>query len=87
MNNQESQAIEGKSGQEPTEERTIATACKAIKDALLASGWMFADYQPQMTGEELLSFTGKNDEMLQVIVTLEEAEEELTSDDRLNQAA
>ena len=38
------------------------------------SGWTFADYQPQMTGEEILSFTGKNDEMLQVIVTIEDAE-------------
>ena len=80
MNNQESQAIEEKSGQEPIEERTVDAACKAIKDALLVSGWTFADYQPQMTGEELLSFTGKNDEMLQVIVTIEEAEEELTAD-------
>ncbi len=66
--------------QNPVEERTIDTACKHIKDTLLASGWTFADYQPAMTGEEILTFTGKNDENLQVIVTIEEAAEALTSD-------
>ncbi len=60
--------------QEPVEVRPIDAACNAIKRTLLASGWSFADYQPQMTGEELLTFTGKNHENLQVIVTLEDAE-------------
>jgi hypothetical protein len=60
--------------QNPVEERSIDTACKHIKDTLLASRWTFADYQPQMTGEELLTFTGKNHENLQVIVTLEDVE-------------
>lgn len=53
----------------------VDAACKTIKDALLASGWTFADYQAQMFGDEILTFTGKNDENLQVIVALEEEEE------------
>ena len=61
--------------QEPVGGRPVDAACKAIKGTLLASGWEFADYQPAMTGEEILTFTGKNDENLQVIVTLEEVEE------------
>ncbi len=60
--------------QESIEGQPVAAACKAIKEALLTSGWGFADYQPQMTGEEILVFVGKNHDSLQVVVTLEEPE-------------